>query len=57
MAKQLRVIHAQGEDDFPGEFSFGVEEGVLLVFSDRRANVVARAYNREVWAYAEYREV
>lgn len=56
MAKILRVTHAQGEDTFPGEPAFGVDEGVLLVFADRRQNVVMKAYNREVWAYAEYEE-
>lgn len=56
MAKTLRVTHAQGDDTFPGEPAFGVDEGVLLVFSDQRQNVVLKAYNREVWAYAEYEE-
>ncbi len=57
MAKQLKVTHAQGDDVFPGEPPFGVEEGVLLVFLDRRTNTVVKAYNREVWAYAAYEEV
>lgn len=57
MAKILRVTHAQGDDTFPNEPAFGVDEGVLLVFADRRQNVVMKAYNREVWAYAEYEEV
>ena len=56
MAKRLRVTHAEGVDTFPDEPAFGVEEGVLLVFSDRRQNVVVKAYNRDVWAYAEYEE-
>ena len=56
MAKVLRVTHAQGDDTFPNEPAFGVEEGVLLVFADRRTNVVTKAYNRDVWAYAEYEE-
>lgn len=57
MAKILRVTHAQGDDEFPGEPAFSIEEGVLLVFGDRARNVVIKAYNREVWAYVEYREV
>ncbi|MDM7488713.1 hypothetical protein QT969_10460 [Rhodococcus sp. CSLK01-03] len=57
MAQQLRVIHGTGEDDiFPGSPAFSVEEGVLLVFADRARNVVSKAYNREVWASAEYED-
>lgn len=58
MAKQLRVVHGTGADDlYPGEPAFSVEEGVLLVFADRARNVVTKAYNREVWATAQYEDV
>lgn len=57
MARQLKVTHAEGEDTFPGESPFGVDEGVLLVFADRMQNVVVKAYNRELWAFAEYEDV
>lgn len=56
MAKILRVIHANGDDVFGGEPAFAIEEGVLLVFADRARNVVSKAYNREVWAFAQYEE-
>lgn len=57
MSQQLKVTHALGEDTHAGEPAFAVEEGVLLVFSDRSRNVVTKAYNRETWAYAEYEDV
>ena len=50
----LRVTHALGDDEWPGECAFSVEEGVLIVFRDRAMTVAAKAYNREVWASAEY---
>ncbi|MBM4558208.1 hypothetical protein GS496_17270 [Rhodococcus hoagii] len=56
MAKQLVVIHADGRDTFDTD-AFSVNEGVLLVFTDRSLNTVVKAYNREVWAYAEFVEV
>ncbi|ASN67440.1 hypothetical protein 7S11_2 [uncultured Caudovirales phage] len=54
--KQLRVTHADGEEVFPGESSFGIDEGILLVFADRTQNVIIKAYNRELWAFAEYED-
>ncbi|MBM4509347.1 hypothetical protein GS982_02200 [Rhodococcus hoagii] len=56
MSKQLVVIHADGKDMFDTD-AFSVNEGVLLVFTDRSLNTVVKAYNREVWAYAEFVEV
>lgn len=56
MSKQLVVIHADGKDVFDTD-AFSVDEGVLLVFTDRSLNTVVKAYNREVWAYAEFVEV
>lgn len=56
MAKQLKVTHAEGFD-LLGDAAFVVEEGVLLVFTDHRKTALIKAYNREVWAFAEFVEV
>ncbi|MBW4813171.1 hypothetical protein [Rhodococcus qingshengii] len=56
MAKRLLVTHADGADSHDTD-AFGVEEGVLLVYTDRQMQVLIKAYNRDVWAFAEFVEV
>ncbi|MER2086537.1 MULTISPECIES: hypothetical protein [Rhodococcus] len=56
MAKRMKVTHAEGVDIL-GEVAVSVEEGILLVFTDQTKTVLIKAYNREVWAFAEFVEV
>lgn len=61
MANQIRVVHGLDGGDHiivPAEHprgglvepEFDVDEGVLIV----RSAAGSRAYNRDVWAYAEF---
>lgn len=57
MERHLHVIHSDGEDVFPDGPLFGIEEGILTIYSDRARNDPAHAYNCGDWARVGYREV
>ncbi|MDV6299956.1 hypothetical protein R3P82_12635 [Dietzia maris] len=52
--KVIRVITAEGIEYVQSATSFDIQQGVLILFSDRSENVAIKAYNVHRWGDVEW---